>query len=161
MSSVVGTRGKVAKTRETKLMIPLEMVECLIWHEKALFFSSLLYRWGWIGNYESGKWGGGGGAICKIGPRERCWRARVWIESERKKISEIRDHLRKRNFFSNRYSDNVTIDVWEGASGASADAAIFGLKSNSFSNARKKFIKTWKKLKITLQNNHILPNNCR
>ena len=31
----------------------------------------------------------------------------------------------------------IHIDIWEGASGASADAPRFGLKSNSVSNARK------------------------
>ena len=36
----------------------------------------------------------------------------------------------------------ATIDVWEGASGASRDAPIFGLKSSSVSNAKEKLAKT-------------------
>ena len=40
----------------------------------------------------------------------------------------------------------MSIDVWEGASGASRDAPRFGLKSNSVSNARKKIRKSTKKI---------------
>ena len=56
---------------------------------------------------------------------------------------------------------STNIDVWEGASGASQDAPIFGLKSNLVSKARKKKLaKTWKKLKILPEFSFILPNHC-
>ena len=44
----------------------------------------------------------------------------------------------------------IAIDVWEGASGASADAPRFGLKINLVSSARKELVKTFEKMNILL-----------